>query len=153
MFAHVIEHLLHSPVLVHRDKIRRHQTAHAVFGITEQRRRDASLFRRKQSNQLSRRCARQFLEQRRAIVRRHLVQNRHDLLVSHGAQQLLLAPRSRDIQKHPPPGVRQDPKDDHLFVFRQIENHFGHISRRPFTKHFTQRREIARLDHAPDFRF
>jgi hypothetical protein len=49
--------------------------------------------------------------------------------------------------------MRQHAKDDHLFVFRQIDNHFSHISRRPFTKHFTERGEIPRLDHAPDFRF
>ena len=35
----------------------------------------------------------------------------------------------------------------------QIDDYFGHIGRRPFTKHFTEHREIARLDHAPDFRF
>ena len=90
MFADVIEHLLHRPILLHRDKIRRHQTANAVFGITEQRRGDAAFFRREQSDQLPRRGARQFLQQRRAIVRRHFIQNGDDLLVRHRAQQFLL---------------------------------------------------------------
>ena len=85
MLAHIIEHLLHRPILLHRDKVRRHQTANAVFRITEQRRGHAAFFRREQTNQLARRRARHFLEQRRAIVRRHLVQNGDDLLVRHRA--------------------------------------------------------------------
>jgi hypothetical protein len=47
----------------------------------------------------------------------------------------------------------QHAKDDYLFVFRQIQNHFGDIGRRPFTKHFSKRGKIPRFDHAPDFRF
>src|SRR5207247_2413656 len=73
MFAHIIEYVLHGPLLVHSDEIRRHQAAHAVFRVAEQCRGDATLLRRKQSNQLPRRCAGQFLQQRRPIVRRHLV--------------------------------------------------------------------------------
>ena len=138
---------------MHRDKIRRHQSADAVFGIAEQRRGDTAFLRRKQTDQLPRRGARQFLQQRRAIVRRHLVQNAHDLLVCHGAQQFLLFLDPEVFKNIRCQIVRQHPKDDHLFVFRQIENHFGHISRRPFAKHFTERREITRVDHAPDFRF
>ena len=49
--------------------------------------------------------------------------------------------------------VRQDAKDDHLFVFRQIEDDFGHIGWRPFAKEFAQRPEIPGVDHAPDFWF
>jgi hypothetical protein len=37
--------------------------------------------------------------------------------------------------------------------FLQIKNHFGKIGRRPFTKHFAQRHEVAAFDHAPDFGF
>ena len=71
----------------------------------------------------------------------------------HRAQQRLLRVKVGVFKNIRCQRVRQDPKDDHLFVFRQIENYFGDISRRPFTKHFTQRREVAGLDHAPDFRF
>ena len=115
--------------------------------------RDATLLRREQSNQLPRRGARQFLQQRRAIVRRHLVQNAHDLLVRHGAQQFLLFLDADVFKNIRCQIVRQHPKDDDLFVFRQIQNHFGDISGWPFAKHFTERGEIPRFDHAPDFRF
>ena len=35
--------------------------------------------------------------------------------------------------------MRQDAKDDHLFIFRHIEDDFRNIGRRPFAKHFAQR--------------
>ena len=47
---------------------------------------------------------------------------------------------------------RQNPEDDDTIVFRQIENDFGHIRRRPLPKNFTQTREIARLNQAANFR-
>ena len=153
MFAHIIQHLLDGPVLMHGDEIRRHQTSNAVFRVTEQRRGDASLLRCKQPNQLPRSCAWQFFQERRAIVRRHLVQNRPDLLVGHGAQQFLLRVDIeifKDIRRQ---CMRQDAKDNHLFVFWQIQNHFGDIGGWPFAKHLTQRREITGVDHAPDLGF
>ena len=59
-------------------------------GITEERLGDAALLRREKPNELAGRRARHFLEERRAIVRRHFVQDRDDLFVRHGPQQLLL---------------------------------------------------------------
>ena len=73
--------------------------------------------------------------------------------MSHGAQQCLLRLEIEifeNIRREP---RWQDAKDDHLFVFRQIEDDFGDIGGWPFTKEFTQRAEIAGLDHAPDLWF
>jgi len=73
--------------------------------------------------------------------------------VSHGTQQLLLRVEIEVFKNIRRQIVRQHAKDDHLFVFRQIEDHFSHIGRRPFPKHFTERREVPRFDHTSDFRF
>ena len=90
MFADVIEHLFHRPILVNRDEVGRHEAADASLRITEKRLRNAPLVRREQFDQLAGRRARHFLQQRGAIVRRHLVQNGHDLFVGHCVQELLL---------------------------------------------------------------
>ena len=76
----------------------------------------------------------QFLEQRRAIVRRHLVQNPDDLFVRHRAEQLLLR---LDVEIFENVGgliVRQDAEDDDLFVFGKISDAFCDIGGRPIGK-------------------
>ena len=75
------------------------------------------------------------------------------LLVCHGAQQFLLRLDIEIFENIRRQRVRQDAKNDHLFVFRHVEDHLGHIGRRPFAKHLAQRAEIARVDQALDFRF
>ena len=121
-------------------------------GIAEQRLRDAALFRREQPDQLPRRRARQFLEQRRAIVRRHLVQNADDLLVRHAAEQLLLRIDIEIFENVGRELVRQDAEDDDVIVLLHVEDHLRDIGGRPVGKQLAQRAEIARVDHAFDFR-
>ncbi len=119
MFAHVIEHLFDRPAGIDRDQVRRHQPAHAAFGITEERLGDVALFRREQLDQLPRGGARQFLQQRRPIVRRHFVENADGLFVRHRAQELLLR---LDLEIFEDVGreiVGQDPEDDDLFLLRK----------------------------------
>ena len=112
-----------------------------------------AFLRSEEADELTRRGAREFLEQRGAIVRRHLVQDRDDLLVGHAAKQLLLRVYI-DVEiledicgQH----VRQDAEDDDLLVLRQIENDLGHIGRRHLGKELAQRGEIPRVDQALDF--
>ena len=112
VFAHVIEHLFHRPAGIDRDQVRRHQPADAAFGITEERLGDAAFLRREQLDQLARRRARQFLEQRRAIVRRHFVEDPDDLLVRHRAQQFLLRLDVEIFENVGRQIVRQDAEDD-----------------------------------------
>ena len=108
---------------------------------------------REQTDQLARRGTRQFLQQRRAIVRRHLIQNGHDLLVRHRAQQFLLFLNPEVFKNIRCQIVRQHPKDDHLFIFRHIEDYLGDIGRREFVENFAERREVTGVDQAPDFGF
>ena len=145
--------MLHRPILLRRDKIRRHQTANAVFRIAEQRRGYAAFFRREQTDQLARRGTRQFLQQRRAIVRRHLIQNGYHLLVRHRAQQFLLFLDPDVFENLRCERRWEDAKDDHLFIFRHIEDYLGDIGRRPFAEKFTERPEIPGFDQALDFGF
>jgi hypothetical protein len=93
-----------------------------------------AFFRCEQTDQLARRGTRQFLQQRRAIIRRHLIQNGYHLLVCHRAQQFLLF-LDPDIFENLRRERRwEDAEDDHLFVFRHIEDDLCDISRRPFAK-------------------
>ena len=71
----------------------------------------------------------------------------------HRAQQFLLfldADVFKNVRRQI---VRQHAKDDHLFVFRHIENYLSDVSRRQFAKHFAERREITGFNQAPDFGF
>ncbi len=95
----------------------------------------------------------QFLEQRRAIVRRHLVEDRDDLFVRHAAEQFLLrldidVEILENVRRQ---RVRQNPENDDLLVFRKIEDDLGHVGRRHLGKELAQRGEIPRVDHALDF--
>ena len=102
------------------------------FRITEKRLRHVAFFRREQPDQLPRRRARQFFEQRGAIVRRHFVQNPDHLFVGHRPQQFLLLLDADVFKNVRGQRGRQDAEDDDLFVFGKIENHLRHVGRRPF---------------------
>ena len=78
-------------------------------------------------NQLPRRRARHFLEQRRAIVRRHLVENGGDLFVRHAAEQFLLRIHVEVFKNVRRQCRRQNAEDDDAIVCRQIENHFRYV--------------------------
>src|SRR5207302_1528798 len=130
---------------------RRHQTANTVFRITQKCRGYVAFFRREQTDQLPRRGTGQFFQERRAIVRRHLIQNGDDLFVGHRPQQFLLffdPDIFEDVR-----GERrwQDAKDDHLFVLGKIENDFRNVRRWPLSKQLAQRAEITGINHALDF--
>ena len=47
----------------------------------------------------------------------------------------------------------EDAKDDHLFIFRHVEDYLGDIGRRPFAENFAERREVTGVDQALDFGF
>jgi hypothetical protein len=153
MLADVIEHFLHRPGCIDRDQFRRHQTPDTALRITEERLCDAPLFGREQTDQLSCRRARELFEQRCAVIRRHLVEDRDDLFVCHATEQFLLR-LDVDVEilenvrrQH----VRQNPENDDLLVFRKIEDDLGHVGRRHLGKEFAERGEIPRIDHALDF--
>ena len=150
--AHIGQHFVDCPMRFHRDEIRRHQTAHAVLRITEQYARDLTFLRGEKLNQLPRRRARQLLQQCRAIVRRHLVQNPDHLFMRHPTEEMLLRIDIEIFKNIRRQIMRQHAEDDHLIVLLHIENHLRHVRRRPFRKQFAQAHEIARIDQALDFR-
>src|SRR5207253_10347922 len=113
--------------------------------------RDLPLLRREAFDQLTRRLAWQFLEQRGAIVRRHFVQNSDHLFVRHCPQQILLLFDSEVFKDVGRQGCGQDTEDDDLLTFGKIENHLGDVGWRPFLEQVAQAVEIARADQAFDF--
>ena len=70
----------------------------------------------------------------------------------HRAQQFLLRIQIEIFKNVRRQRMRQDAKDDHLFISRHVENHFGHVRGGPLAKQLAQRAEIARVDQALDFR-
>src|SRR5438552_13771364 len=72
------------------------------------------------------------------------------MLVGHGPKQLLLG---FDIEVFEYIGgecVGQDTENDDLLILRHVQNHLGHIRRRPFPKNFPEPAEITRVDQTPD---
>ncbi len=102
--ANVIEHLRDGPIVVDADEVGRHQAADAVLGIVEKRLGDLALPRGERSVSI---CddgrAGQVFEQRRAVVRRHVVEDARGLLGAHRFQHALLLRPVRGIRTHRSP--------------------------------------------------
>ena len=152
VLADVIEHALNRPVVAHGDKIRRHQTAHAALGIIQQRLRDFFFLRRKKLQQLHHRCARQFLQQRRAVVGRHLIQDARRLRRAHRLEQRLLRIAVEILENIRRQRVRQNAEQHHTLILRQFRDQLARLRRREIGKRLAQPREIAARDHLLDFR-
>ena len=115
----VVERLLDVPLGPDAHVVRRHEPADAALGIAEQRHRDRPLLRRQQVQELARRRRGQLVEERGAVVGRHLVQDLRHLLGGHGLEQALLR-LEREILEHVGGEVaRQQAKGDHLLLHRQ----------------------------------
>ena len=71
--------------------------------------------------------------------------------MGHRAQQFLLRIQIEIFKNVRRQRMRQDAKDDDLFISWHVENHFGHVRGRPFGKQLAQRGEIPRVDQALDF--
>ena len=136
MLPHVFEHLADRPTGIDGDQVRRHETADAAFRVTEERLGDAAFFRREEFDQLPRGGARQFLQQRRPVVRRHFVQDGDSLFVRHGAEQVLLRFDLEVFEHVRREVVRQEPEDDDLFLLGKISDDFRDVGRGPVRKEF-----------------
>ncbi len=77
-------------MLLNRHVVRRHQAADRALGIAEQRHRDRPLFWRQQGQQLTRRGRGQFLEEHRALVGRHVVEQGRNVFLGHRLEESLL---------------------------------------------------------------
>ena len=71
--------------------------------------------------------------------------------MGHRAQQFLLRIQIEIFKNVRRQRMRQDAKDDHLFISWHVENHFGHVHWGPFGKQLAQGAKIARVDQALDF--
>ena len=138
VFAHVIEDLLHRPLILHRDELRRHQSAHAAFGIIEERLRDFQFFGAEKTKQLRHRRAGQFLDERRAVVGRHRVENMNGVLLPHGVQQVPLR-WMREIGERGGCNFSwQQAEDDDLLFRGQVLNQLRDVRRWPLGENFLE---------------
>ena len=128
----VIEHLLHRPRIPDRDEIRRHQPPDAALAIPEQRLGGRALCRRQQIQQLRNRRARQLLQQRRAIVGRHLVEDLDRVLLPQRAQQTRLRVHVEILEHVGGHRLRQDAENHHLLLDGKPDDALRQIGRMPF---------------------
>ena len=125
--ADVRQHLLDSPVLLDRDVVGSHQTTDRRLGITEEVARDAPLFRREEVQQIARHLRGQFLEKRRAIVGRHVVEDVGDFDVAHRFEQLFLRFDRQILERRRRGLARQQPEDDRLILGRELDDGVGKV--------------------------
>ena len=86
----VLQRLRDRPVRAHRDEVRRHQPADAVLGVAQQPAGDTALLGGEQGEHLLGDRGGQLLEQVGAVIRRHVVEDRGDLVPGQRLEQALL---------------------------------------------------------------
>ena len=94
----------------------------------------------------------QFLEQRRAVVGGHLVEQLDGFLLPHRAQQVFLRVELEVLERLRRDLVRQHAEENHLLVVGQVGDQFRKVGWRPVLENLPQVREVARLDEFLDFR-
>ena len=147
---HVFEDMLDGPVGIDGDEIGRHQPADAAFGVAEEILRDGAFGRRERGDEALDGLGWEFLQERRAVVGRHLVEDRHGLFAAHGVQEFLLLIGVEVLEHVCSEGLRDHTEDDDLVAFGQIGDHIGEISRCPLGEKFAQTAEVAFFDEALD---
>ena len=152
VFADVVEHALDGPVRAHAHEVRRHQTAHAVVGIIQERLGDGLFLRREELEELRHRHAGQLLEQRRAVVRRHVVEDARGIHRAHRLQHGVLRIHIQILEDIARQHMRQQAEDDRLLLLRQVRDALRDVRRRPVRKRLAKRGKIARFDQLFDFR-
>ena len=136
--ADVIEHLGDGPVFLHADVVRRHQTPDRAFRISEQLHGVGALLGREQREELPRRLRGELFEERRAIVGRHVVQERGGLFRRHRPQERVLLV-GRQIGEGFGGGLpRQNAEHEDAFLERQIREHRGDVARGPVAQHVAE---------------
>src|SRR4029079_4984755 len=98
-----------------------------------------------QFEHLARDGRRQLFEQRRAVVRRHVVENGGHFVLGHGLEQSVLIVVREVFEGGGGVLARQHAIHDHLVGDRQFGERFGHVLRGPVAHHVVQPRKVARL--------
>ena len=151
-FADVLQHLLDAPSVADGDEIGRHEAAHAALGVIEELLGNFAFLRREEREELGDGVAREFFEERGAVVGGHFVEHGRRLLTAHGLEELLLGVGLavfKDIRRQ---CMWQDAEDDSALVFRQFDDEFRSIHGRKFRECLAQPREVAASDHVLNFR-
>ena len=150
VLADVVEALLHGPAPADRDVVRRHQPADAVLGVAEQRHGDAALVRSQEVQKLPRRGRRQLLQERRAVVRRHLVQDARDAVPPERLQQPLLGLGLEVLEDVRGLVVRQETERDRAVLLLHRLDDGGEFDRLRGAERFLERGEVPRVQRFHD---
>ena len=147
MRSNVVEHFADGPVLTHGHVVRRHEPPDRSLRIAKQRQRDGTLGRCEQREQLARRRRRQFLEEQRAVVRRHVVQQRGDVVFCHRLEERFLRFLRQVFEDRRGILPRQHAKHDDLILGVQRGQQFRHVVGGPVPHHVPQASVVAGAKH------
>jgi hypothetical protein len=148
----VVEHVGHGPVRPDADVVRREEPPDAALGVAEQLDGHRALFRGEKLEQLLGHGRRQLVQQRGAVVRRHLVQDLGDFLLGHGLEQLPLGLEWQVLEDVRGQIAGQHPEGEDLLVHRQPLDQTSGGRRRRVLQHLLEGDEISRLDDAGEIR-
>ena len=143
VLAYVVEDVADRPVLAHGDVVRRHQPADRALGIAEQRHRDGPLLGRQERQQLARRGRRQLLEEHRAVVGRHVVEQRRDVFLGHRLEERFLGVLRQILEDLGGVLARQHAEDHHLVLEAELGQKRRHVDRVAVAHHVPQLRVVA----------
>ena len=133
-------------MLADGDVVRRHQPADGPFGIPQQSQRDRTLLGRQQGQKLLGHAGRQFLEEHRPIVGRHVVQQGGHVFLRHRLQEGLLRLLREVFESRRGNVAGKHAKDDDLILDREVGQHPGQVARGAIPHQIAQPTEIAFVD-------
>ena len=141
--ADVVEHVADRPVLAHGDIVRRHQPADGALGVAEQRHRDGPLLGREEGQQLARRSRGQFFEEHRAVVGRHVVEQRRDVFLGHRLEERFLGVLGEILEDRGRILAGEHAEHHHLVLEAELRQKRRHVDRVAIAHHVPQLRVVA----------
>ena len=143
MCPDVVEHVADRPMLLNRHVVRRHQPADRALGVPEQRHRDRPLLRGEQGQQLTRRSRGQFLEEHRAVVGRHVVEQGRNVFLSHRFEQSCLGVLCEVLEDGSGILPRKHPEHDDLVFETELGQERRNVAGVPIAHQIPQLRVVS----------
>jgi len=133
-------------VRLHRHVVGRHQAPDRLLGVAEELRRDPPLALVEEVQEALRHGAGQLLEEGRAVVGRHLVEDLGDLALGHAADQRLLVVDVEVLEDLERQLARQDAERHGLDVVIEVPEHLRHVVYGEVREELAHRGELPGAD-------
>ncbi len=147
----VVEHLANGPLFTGCYVVGRHQPANRFLRVPEERQGDGPFRGCEQRQQLTGDLRRQFVEEQRSIIRRHVVEQLSYVLLRHRFQQRFLRVVRQVLEDGGSVLPREHTKDDDLVFEAEGRQQRGDVTRVPIPQHVAQARVVAGPKHRDEF--